>query len=52
MESDVVRVCLIIGGALILYGAVRLGIGIYKAEKKIKSLDNKENEREGEPDDY
>ncbi len=51
MESDVVRICLIIGGALILYGGVRLGMGIYKAEKKIKSLDKKENEGSGELDD-
>ena len=51
MEQDIVRVCLIIGGALLAFGAVKLGLAVYKAEKKIKSLDKKENEGSGELDD-
>ncbi len=46
MEQDIVRVFLIIGGALLIYGGVRLGIGIYKAEKKIKETGNKKEEGE------
>lgn len=46
LESEVVNVILIIGGALFLFGAVRLGIGIYKAEKKIKEIDKKEEKQD------
>ena len=43
MQADVVIVCLIIGSALFVYGAVKLGMAVYKAEKKIKEIDVKED---------
>jgi len=43
MEKELVNVFLIIGGALLAYGAVRLGLAIYKAEKRIKEIDKKED---------
>lgn len=47
LESEVVNVILIIGGALFVFGAIKLGIGIYKAEKKIKEVDEKEGKQDG-----
>lgn len=46
MESDVVRVCLIIGGALFAFGLFRLGTAVYKAEKKIKEVNVKEDKKD------
>ena len=42
LENEVVNVLLILGGALFVFGAVKLGIGIYKAEKKIREINAKE----------
>ena len=46
MEQDVVNICLIIGGAMFVFGAVKLGMAIYKAEKKIKEIDKKEENQD------
>ena len=42
LENEVVNVILILGGALFVFGAVKLGLAIYKAEKRIKEIGDKE----------
>ena len=46
LENEVVNVLLILGGALFAVGAVKLGLAVYKAEKKIKEIDTKEEKRD------
>lgn len=46
LENEIVNVLLILGGALFVVGAVKLGLAIYKAEKKIKEVNGKEGEKD------
>lgn len=46
LENEVVNVILILGGAVFVFGAVKLGMAIYKAEKKIKEIDKKEEKQD------
>ncbi|MBQ7504980.1 MAG: hypothetical protein IJT79_06675 [Ruminococcus sp.] len=46
LENEVVNVLLILGGAVFVFGAVKLGMAIYKAEKKIKEIGEKEENQD------
>lgn len=46
LENEVVNVLLILGGAVFVFGAVKLGIAIYKAEKRIKEIGKKEENQD------
>ncbi|MCR5653107.1 MAG: hypothetical protein K6F88_04830 [Ruminococcus sp.] len=46
LENEIVTVILILGGALFAFGAVKLGLAIYKAEKRIKEVNSKEGEQD------
>ena len=46
LENEVVNVLLILGGAVFVFGVVKLGMAIYKAEKKIKEIDKKEENQD------
>lgn len=46
LENEVVTVLLIFGGAILTYGIVKIVMAVYKAEKKIKEIDKKEEKQD------
>lgn len=46
LENEIVNVLLILGGALFVVGAVKVGMAVYKAEKKIREINTKEEKQD------